>query len=241
MKETSVLDELNNILVELEKHLTPILTEKTIELNKKATPLENNNSAQEIHNLEESIKINAVKAYVRLATYLLAIETSQIFKTTFKTKISIELDDINIPFNEQEILGKIKNLGLTDSQSHKLVNLVIKKPYTTRFPGLERTILRKILMRGDSDKSRIIHEIDHIPFLNSRIDTPGIDGIAFWSTPPISATKTKDQALRYLKRELEVMHQYISIAKGKTDQAIRRKGAKNLNDRELLRRELKAP
>lgn len=68
--------------------------------------------------------------------------------------------------------------------------------------------------------------------------TPGIDGICFKPVP--SAANSTKKALNALKHRIEFLKDKLSLAKGKTDQAIRRKGLKGLNPRELERRHLKS-
>lgn len=50
-----------------------------------------------------------------------------------------------------------------------------------------------------------------------------------------------EQAKRMLQGKILKLKAKINLSKGKTDQAIKRKGKKNLTEREILRRNLKSP
>lgn len=68
-------------------------------------------------------------------------------------------------------------------------------------------------------------------------ETPGADGLAFKpNMPPI--TEEAD-AVAYLEPRYRNINRLLSLAKGKNDQAIRRKGIDGLTPREELRRQLK--
>ncbi|BEI31791.1 putative groupII intron reverse transcriptase /maturase (mitochondrion) [Bryopsis sp. KO-2023] len=68
--------------------------------------------------------------------------------------------------------------------------------------------------------------------------TPGIDGVCFKPVP--AATHSTNKALKALKDRSEFLKDKLSLAKGKTDQAIKRKGLQGLQPRELERRHLKS-
>lgn len=68
--------------------------------------------------------------------------------------------------------------------------------------------------------------------------TPGIDGVCFKPVP--GATNSTNKALKALKDRSEFLKDKLSLAKGKTDQVIKRKGAHGLGPRELERRHLKS-
>ena len=72
--------------------------------------------------------------------------------------------------------------------------------------------------------------------------TPGIDGISFKSLPIIALPTSKEAALnvKYIRDLITKLKSDLSLAKGKTDQAIRRKGLRNLNQFEQRRRLLKS-
>lgn len=72
--------------------------------------------------------------------------------------------------------------------------------------------------------------------------TPGIDGASFKPLPIIAIPTTKEAALnvKYTRELIKKLKSDLSQAKGKTDQAIRRKGIENLNRSELRRRFLKS-
>jgi retron-type reverse transcriptase len=67
--------------------------------------------------------------------------------------------------------------------------------------------------------------------------SPGVDGIAFQKVS--AKTDNRQRANRILSEEIANLKQKISLAKGKTNQAIQRKGINKLNEREKLRRWLK--
>jgi hypothetical protein len=63
--------------------------------------------------------------------------------------------------------------------------------------------------------------------------TAGIDEIAFKKVA--ANTDNKKRANNILSQEILNLKQTISLAKGKTNQSIQRKGIKKLNEREKLR------
>jgi len=74
---------------------------------------------------------------------------------------------------------------------------------------------------------------------NSGSTTPGVDNKAFKSKKAkVNNTKA---ALNRSKKHLDDIKRTLGLSKGKTDQAIRKKGLGNLSQRELLRRSLKTP
>lgn len=60
--------------------------------------------------------------------------------------------------------------------------------------------------------------------------TSGCDDKKFKTDYPTADSNEK--ALKYLKGSIKAGKEILSVAKGKTDQAIRRKGPQNLNPRE---------
>lgn len=71
--------------------------------------------------------------------------------------------------------------------------------------------------------------------------TPGVDNVAFKRIPALSNTKTRNDAEDFLSPRLKSLKNILSIAKGKTDQAINRKGIPQLTKTEQLKRTLKLP
>lgn len=69
-------------------------------------------------------------------------------------------------------------------------------------------------------------------------ETSGIDGISFFMVP--RNIKSKSVALKYLYDCIKKLKYDISLSEGATNQAIQRKGIKNLNSREMYRRYLKS-
>lgn len=57
--------------------------------------------------------------------------------------------------------------------------------------------------------------------------TPGVDKKAFKSVPSPYTCKSEEHALTYLDPRIARIKKYLSIAKGKTDQVIRRRKANN--------------
>lgn len=69
--------------------------------------------------------------------------------------------------------------------------------------------------------------------------TAGADNVCFRAV--IRKAKNKDDAIYILRSIIKIAKTTISIAKGKTDQAIARKGLEKLTEREEKRRFLKSP
>lgn len=89
--------------------------------------------------------------------------------------------------------------------------------------------------------SSLVIRIVAIELLSFNPDStcPGVDGRAFVSVP--LKVDSVVEAKRMVQGKILRLKAKINLSKGKTDQAIRRKGKKNLTERELLRRYLKSP
>lgn len=100
-------------------------------------------------------------------------------------------------------------------------------------------IFEKLLNLAGKYMSSILFKTVAIEILskNSGSTTPGVDEIVFKNNR--AKTDQKGRALIRLKDEINEIINKLGLAKGKTDQAIKRKGYKRLHQREILRRSLK--
>src|SRR4030095_3635942 len=82
-----------------------------------------------------------------------------------------------------------------------------------------------------------IKAIDEITHSEGRF-TPGVDNVCFKAE--LRKAKSEEDALKILESKIIKAKHIISIAKGKTDQSIARKGINHLSEREKYRRYLKS-
>ena len=99
-----------------------------------------------------------------------------------------------------------------------------------------KLILDKLLNEVSLKIENIVWKIIAIELISrsSGSLSPGIDGVAFQKVAAKASSKLR--ATNILSLEVEKLKQIISLAKGKTNQSIQRKGIKNLTERENLRR-----
>jgi len=110
---------------------------------------------------------------------------------------------------------------------------------TSNIENEEKSIINKLLKDASHKVESLVWKIIAIELisLGSGSTTPGIDKLAFKKIA--AKASTKERALKILSEEIDKLKQNVSLAKGKTNQAIQRKGLINLNSREKLRREFK--
>lgn len=99
--------------------------------------------------------------------------------------------------------------------------------------------LEKLKKEASKKMNNLIWRIIAIELLshNSSSIIAGVDGVKFSQIP--IAIYTKKIALRFFVGRIKFLKKELSIAKGKTDQAIKRKGLKNLNETEKRKIKLK--
>jgi retron-type reverse transcriptase len=233
----------------------------------------------------------AIRTYVQLCTYLIAVETSRKFKPSFIADVSIaftentKLLDINnilergkvinfesnspLMYNIRHQSKAVKSGDLNLKKYKKLIQTLINidtewskmkvfnvqaynyQPFNRNsvkpISSVERNEINnkssweKILeVAGTHMNSIIFHvwAVIKIAQTTGRF-TPGFDKKAFKTVPAKSTLRSKISALSYLEPRIREMKEILSIAKGKTDQVIKRKGKQNLSRRDLLRRALK--
>lgn len=96
-----------------------------------------------------------------------------------------------------------------------------------------------ILEHAGNKMGRLVWKLLAVEFvaMSHGACTSGCDGLAF--KKDVQLAKTDREGLRKLSRHIKVTKEICSIAKGKTDQAIGRKGLEGLSEREKRRRALK--
>lgn len=99
----------------------------------------------------------------------------------------------------------------------------------------------KLMEKSGFYLSSLVWRIAAIELLSLNPDStcPGVDGRSF--EPVLAKVDSVEQAKRMLQGKIFKLKAKINLSKGKTDQAIKRKGKKKLIERELLRRHLKSP
>jgi len=100
----------------------------------------------------------------------------------------------------------------------------------------EKLILDKLLNETSLKIENIVWKIIAIELISrsSGSLSPGIDGVTFHKVA--ANANSKQRASNILSPKIDKLKQIISLAKGKTNQSIERKGIKNLTERENLRR-----
>jgi RNA-directed DNA polymerase len=117
---------------------------------------------------------------------------------------------------------------------------LFEKNLRNRDLTVKESKFNKLLIEAGSNMSSVLWKIVAIELtlLNTGSTTAGVDGKRYQRVRMKVNSKTK--ALISLKEQRTYLKNMINLSKGKTDQAIRRKGIRNLNDRERKRRELKS-
>lgn len=158
----------------------------------------------------------------------------------------------SIPNKHQKLIQILINLD--KEWSEKMVFIIKADKYqeynrnaVKALPSVDRshmnnkTLLETVLKSAGLEMNSIIFHIWAVIKLSDTQGrfTPGFDKKAFKPIPSKYTMKSKTTALNYLEPRIRRIKEIISIAKGKTDQVIRRKGLLKLNRRDLLRRALK--
>jgi len=292
---------LDKYRLELSSILTPILYDM---FGKIKPDFSNKNFVYYWPSLDDKLKDQdwtliqtAIRTYVQLYTYLIAVETSRKFKPTFSTDVSLAFTEntklldinsilerskvINLESNSPEMYNQspqsktaksgnfkpnkykklIQTLISIDTEWSKTKAFIIRaydyQPFNHNLlkpiPSVERSkINNKILweqileMAGTHMKSIIfqVWAVIKIAQTTGRY-TPGFDKRAFKTVPTKSTLRSKVSALSYLEPRIREIKEILSIAKGKTDQVMRRKVKQKLGERgwgsrrDILRRALK--
>lgn len=144
----------------------------------------------------------------------------------------------NEQYREQVILLKKREeirLGkqCTDifNNSEELIKTLRSEELTER-----KLVLNGILEDASKKLESLTWKIIAIELVSvtSGATTSGIDGLSFQKIA--ARTDTKTRAIKILNDEIVRLKREISLAKGKTNQVIQRKGLSKLNEREKLRR-----
>jgi retron-type reverse transcriptase len=253
-----VIKESEKYLLELGSILTPILLDMFGKDNGNIWPLTKNNQ-------EGTLIISAISTYIKLYTYLIAIETSRTFKLTFKTEMSIyyaitDNNDIEAlkymkkGYRKYEKLLKYINTIYQKERKRKTVEIKgynyneFNRNLTMPIPSVDRKLIKDkdkwkpILDKAGTNMNSIIFHVWAVLMIEESHGrfTAGADKKAFKVVPKKFTIKSRKTALTYLTPRIEDVRKILSIAKGKTDQVIKRKGISNLNYRDRLRRILKS-
>ncbi len=247
-RETSnSLDQLDEVRRGLENILIPILKEKAIASKK--------NKYQEwvfsdSKDSQVSAIRRAVQTYVQISTFLTAAQTAQQF--TRYLNLKIELPDITTAQGEQDLTGlnsKVEEL----INRYKVIEIKSNSPEEWAARNTFLNVCKEklcskenwlpILERSGNDISNIIYQVWAVEQCSrsTGAQTPGVDGIAFKPVGKLFKDDQVDAAKEYLEPEYISYARICSLARGKNDQAIRRKGEEKLSKRESLRRHLKTP
>lgn len=146
----------------------------------------------------------------------------------------------NIDFRYKAILLKRREESKIGKQCANIFNntqnLIAILQSNTITDEPRKIILNKLLEDSSSKIENVIWKIIAIEITSKSSGSlsPGVDGVFFQKVA--AKADNRQRASRILLEEAENLKQAINLAKGKTNQAIVRKGIKNLNDREKLRR-----
>ena len=112
--------------------------------------------------------------------------------------------------------------------------------YLSHSQGLRKEILEELGREASTRMKSVLWRVMAIELLskNTGSTTPGVDGERIEAIP--GEAKDRNRARRILKEKIGGLKIKESRAKGRTDQAIRRKGIEGLTSREKERREMKA-
>ena len=203
----------------------------------------------------------AVELYVQISTFLIALQTAREF--TRYLEVTIEMPVKQEKQNSREVEDSMhrdtRELQKRTQLARESLNNVYKGRHkiTSKHPEdynarnkFGNTMWEKvrdpgnwahILEQSGENLSNIIFRywaVERCSEGNGR-ETPGTDGEHFKPVP--RAALNAKQATNILQHEIGNAKKILSIAKGKTDQAIKRKTITGLNARERLRRHLKSP
>lgn len=242
--------ELANIKTELEKVLVPHLKKNVKEFKKDPKTVwildDPNSNASAIK--------QGIKLYVTICTFIIAIESSKEF--TRYLDIKLDLSHLQIEDEGPKLASSSNdtNIKLESLQERalKLNETVCRsKEYSVyntrnRFSNTIREKLNKpeywnsILIESTANLENIIFKVwaTELTEKTNGAQTPSVDGIAFKKIPKLFSSDQEDEAREYLSDRYNKLREIISLQKGRTDQAIQRKGLNKLNFSERLRRHL---
>jgi retron-type reverse transcriptase len=162
-------------------------------------------------------------------------ELNKLAKSLIKSKIWPMENEI---FRKEAILLKKREEIKWGKQCTNIFNDTqeLIKTLTSEEEDSSKLFLNKTLIDMSMKLENLVWKIIVIELvsLSSGGTTPGIDGASFQKIA--AKTDTKIRATRILSEEIANLKEIISVAKGKTNQAIQRKGIKGLSERERLRR-----
>jgi retron-type reverse transcriptase len=190
------------------------------ELEAKFTPIIKQNLKNNIWPLDNPEILKAVKSYIELSNRLISILTAKKFQKSFSLKLNKNCTLLADDYQPRD--------------SKRPAPLIDRKKLKKKDHWLE--ILNKSQRTMDSLLTKL-WAVELVSVSNGR-ETPGIDGISFFTVPRV--IKSKTVALKYLHDLIKKLKYDISLSEGFTNQAIQRKGIHNLNSRENYRRYLKS-
>lgn len=235
---------------ELERIITPVLREN-IDSFKQDT---NTVWVLDEANSKASAIKRGIQLYINLTMFLISLKTSKVFTRYLHVKINIlEIqDDTFMNDNQNKTTTALENkINKIESDIKDLEEVIITSNdhvfYNMRnnFPNVylekvnNRELWSEILGEAKENIENLIFKYWAVE-LTQRTNgagTPGMDGISFKSVG--KHFENVDDAKAYLTAEHGQLKDLISLASGKTDQSISRKGLEGLNDIEKMRRHLK--
>lgn len=121
-----VIKELEKSLLDLESKLTPLIMDSKVKGTIRVT--EDKNSQSDLENSRNNVILKGVRTYVLISSYLMAILTSRTFRSSFKTKISVNLQTEDVKdLNEYMVLfNEIKSPSLSDIKTKKITNILLE-------------------------------------------------------------------------------------------------------------------
>ena len=203
----------------------------------------------------------AVELYVQISTFLIALQTAREFTRYLEVTVEIpvkqeqqnsrEMGD-PVRRNTGELQKRIRIITESLNDVRKGKHRIIPK-YPADYNARNKfgnTMWERardpgnwahILEQSGENLSNIIFRYWAVERCSrgNGCETPGTDGEHFKPVP--RAALNAEQATNILHHEIGNAKKILSIAKGKTDQAIKRKTTIGLNARERLRRHLKSP
>jgi retron-type reverse transcriptase len=252
----NAMRELRNIKIELENILVPQLEKNVKDFKKDPQTVW---ILDDLNNNAAVIK-KGVKLYITICTFITAIESSKEF--TRYLEIKLDLSDLLIEERidpEQVSSKRLKaydTIVKLDKLKERALNLketiVISKEFSVynlrnRFSNTIREKLnvpenwKEILPVSAANIENIIYKVwaTEMTEKTNGAKTPSVDGISFKKVPRLFSQK--EEAREYLSKRYKKLSEIISNQKGRTDQAIQRKGLNKLNSSERLRRHLQTP
>jgi retron-type reverse transcriptase len=245
-----VINRLEYSKRELEAFLTPKLKQNLLDYkrdNKTIWILDNQNVDS------SNIKLG-IKTYISICRFLIAIKTS----ITFTRYLNLKFDPTElINYELEDALENLPNttdLYKTHKEIEELKGHYIKSKdpveynRRNRFSNVYREKLidpnnwEDILEDSKNNLENIIFKFWAVELtqLTNGAKTASVDGIAFKSKGKLFEKGENREAKEYLANKYKNLRRILSIAKGNTDQSIKRKGLAGLNKREKLRKHLKS-